>query len=35
MDMIGADAMVEVKLGEPNDKGNVYNNIVVPPLPAE
>lgn len=35
MDMVGADAMVEVKLGEPNEKGNVYNNIVVPPMPAE
>lgn len=35
MAMVGATANVEVKLGEPDDNGNVYNRLVVPRIPSE
>lgn len=35
MEMVGATAFAEVKQGEPNDSGDVFNNLVVPKLRNE
>jgi hypothetical protein len=35
MEMVGAEATAEVKLGAPNDSGDVYNELVVPKIPNE
>lgn len=35
MEMAGAQANAEVRLDPPDDKGNVYNRLVVPRMPAE
>lgn len=35
MDMVGATANAEVQLAEPDDKGNVYNRLVVPRMQNE
>lgn len=35
MEMVGARAKAELKLGEPNDSGMVYNQLVVPRLADE
>jgi hypothetical protein len=35
MDIVGATANCEVRLGQPNANGNVYNEVVLPPLKGE
>lgn len=35
MEMVGCTATAEVKLDDPDDKGNVYNRLVVPRISTE
>lgn len=35
MEMVGAEALTEVTVGEPNDNGDVFNGIKVPRLRGE